>query len=200
MFVMNSLKTQIQHASVRPTAPFWPNLSTIGLKPIILACIGSQTAYADDCVKQVFNRYCLGGSIDTYLEAENTPQTIALENGDTQYLLQDNKKTIVLTTHENNITTITRRETPGDWINFTAWKVKIVRLYGKGEDLSDFPRYASSRSSRLNALNAGRGHAEFAWDQQDHVIKLIWDTPDFVKLSYQLSDSETGEPENSEGL
>lgn len=201
MLVMNSSKRQTQKMPIRRLFSFDPKLVSVSLKLLILAWLSSQTVQADECVKQVFNRYCLGGDINTFLATQaSPPEAVSLDSGGSRYLLQNNGKTIILTTHENTITSVTRHETPGDWINYTAWKVKLVRLYGKGEDLSDFPRYASSRSSRLNALNAGKGHAEFTWDQHNHRIKLIWDSPDFIKLSYQLSTIQAGETENSEGL
>lgn len=201
MLAMNSSKRQTQKRPIRRSGNIAPKLVSVGIKLLILAWLSNHTAQADECVKQVFNRYCLGGDVSVFLATQaSPPKAILQDNGNSHYRLQNDGKTIILTTHDNTITAVTRHETPGDWINYTAWKVKLVRLYGRGQDLSDFPRYASSRSSRLNALNAGKGHAEFTWDQQNHLIKLVWDSPDFIKLTYQLSMTQAGEPENSEGL
>lgn len=128
------------------------------------------------------------------------PDETQTDSGDTIYRFQEDGKTILLRSKNGVTTAITRQETPGGWINYTAWKVKLVRLYGRGIDLSDFPRYASSRSSRLNAINAGRGHAEFQWDQPNFKIKLVWDNAEFITLQYLLTAENLSEPNNSEGL
>ncbi len=182
---------------VRPTRHY---LSII-LTALILACLSGQSLHAADCTKLVFNKFCLGG--DTSVNIANVtppPEPELSEDGSQTYSFDDNGKTIILKSSDNITTSITRLETPGGWINYTAWKVKLVRLYRRGTDLSNFPPYATSRSSRLNAINAGRGNAEFEWDLNQFVIKLIWDHPDFIKLQYLLTTTPDTGPNNSEGL
>lgn len=171
------------------------------LAALILACLPYQSLLAEDCVKQVFNRYCLGGDIRENLEIV-APDLLAdlTKEAEQSLSLVSAGKTIELGI-ENGITVnVTRLEEPGDWINYTAWKVKLVRLYGRGTELSNFPAYAGSRSSRLNAINAGRGHVEFAWEQPGYTVKLTWDHPDHIKLQYLLTSAPQSGPENTEGL
>ncbi len=167
---------------------------------LILACIPMQSSFAEGCVKWVFNQYCLGGVSTDTLAKLNQPTDKEEQENKTVYTFRDTDKTIKLVSLNGTNISITRQEKPGDWINFTAWKVKLVRLYGRGEDLSSFPAYATARSSRLNAINAGRGIAEFEWNQKDYIIKLIWDHPDYIQLQYLLVQDRSIESENSEGL
>ncbi|MCB1754911.1 MAG: hypothetical protein KDJ38_05290 [Gammaproteobacteria bacterium] len=167
----------------------------------ILAWLPAQALLARECVKVVFNRYCLGGETATDIERLPTPPEVSQnDQGDTIYRFIEDGKTVLLSARNGITTAITRHEQPGGWINYTAWKVKLVRLYGRGIDLSNFPRYASSRSSRLNAINAGRGHAEFEWEQPDFKVALIWDNADFIKLQYLLTSNDQSELNNTEGL
>ena len=148
----------------------------------------------------VFNQYCLGGSTERNLaHLATVPEGLETADGEKEFTFVDQGKTIILRSRNEITTVVTRHETPGSWINYTSWKVKLVRLYGRGKDLSSFPRYATSRSSRLNAINAGRGHAEFEWDQSHFAIKLIWDSPDFINLRYLLT-TQPIESNNTEGL
>ena len=168
---------------------------------ISLTWLAHTPLAARECAKVVFNQYCLGGETDTSIAHLTDPPTVTeTDDGNTIYSFVENGKTIMLQSQDNLTLAVTRLETPGGWINYTSWKVKLVRLYGRGSDLSDFPAYAGSRSSRLNAINAGRGHAEFEWDQTHYRIKLIWDNPDFIKLQYLLTTDNQTEPDNSEGL
>ena len=179
----------------------WRSGWLLPLAALILACLPYQSLYAADCVKQVFNRYCLGGDIQEIL-AEVAPDRLSelTEETEKPISLVDGGKTIILTSKNGTVMDVTRLEEPGDWINYTAWKVKLVRLYGRGTELSNFPAYAGSRSSRLNAINAGRGYVEFAWEQPGFTVKLVWDHPDYIKLQYLLTSAPQSGPENTEGL
>ncbi len=164
----------------------------------ILTCLTAPTVNADDCIKKVFNRYCLGGDIEDSLAGIATePKVLELDNNQILYTLDTNGKTLRITSENSIVQRVVREEKPGGWINYTAWKVKLIRLYGRGKDLSSFPPYASSRSSRLNAINAGRGSAEFRWDQDGYSIALVWKNPGFLELQYVLEEEQII---NSEGL
>ena len=177
----------------------------VGLQP---------AAMAQDCLKQVFNRFCLGGpvtSIELTAEAPGTdtplPQTAATDSlsgqsedspaqsGSSQYRVDD-KTIIVEFNDDNKITRVSRFEIPGTWLNYTDWRSKIVRLYGRGQNLSTFPSYAASRSARLNALISGRGYARMNWPQDGWSVELIWNDTRHIELKYSLSesvgDSDTG--------
>ena len=172
----------------------------LSLTLLILACISASPLAADECVKTVFNTYCLGGDTIANLAHLSSQASPTTEGETQQYVFEDDGKTHELLSHNGTTVAIVRRETPGGWINFTAWKTRLVRLYGRGEDLSNFPRYAASRSSRLNAINAGRGHAEFRWLETGYTIRLVWDNPDYVALRYELNDNPDQAADNFEGL
>ncbi len=156
----------------------------------------SPSTLAQACVKQVFNRYCLGatpGSLS--ISAEQ----ISAQNGTVVYRVRDEKKHLELSTHNNQISAVARREAPGSWLNFTHWKAKLIRLYGQGETLGQFPDYATSRSSRLNAINAGKGFAHIRWQRGEWSVALIWDHRDYIILRYALNTLDDTD-NNSEGL
>lgn len=176
-------------------------------KQMILALAlvgGSSQLVADEanCVKLVFNNFCLGGNIanvtvepdienDVTTDAENTSQSLT-EEPSTQkntYLWRD--KTVLVEYSDEIIVAVTRLETPGTWLNYTSWKTKIVRQYGRGEDRSTFPAYATSRSSRLNALNSGRGFAAMAWPQSGWQVEMLWRDQRHIELRYSLDNSAT---------
>lgn len=167
---------------------------------LILACLTASPLRASDCVKTVFNTYCLGGETAANLAHLPTPPEPVIDSETETFVFEDEGKTHELVSRDGLTTIIVRRETPGGWINFTAWKTRLVRLYGRGEDLSSFPRYAASRSSRLNAINAGRGHAEFRWVETGYTIRLVWDNADYIALRYELNDNPDQQLDNTEGL
>ena len=162
-------------------------LCTLGYSPIGLS---------SDCVKLVFNRFCLGGPSESLPAVEPLPE----RSQETEYFqVLGSDKYLEVGVVNDQISLLTRYEQPGDWLNFTDWRSKLIRLYGQPEDLSSFPAYASSRSSRLNAINAGRGYAHVRWQQPGFSIALVWNHRDHIELRYQL-DAAAIPSSNDEGL
>jgi len=148
------------------------------------AATASVAADTPDCLKVVFGEYCLGGAAPT----ESTGDEPDAENkaGDRIVEAQLRGKTIQIEWQDRRIVSVTRLETPGDWLTFTDWKKRIVRQYGRARDESTLPPYATSRSSRRNAIVSGRGIAKVLWQQQGWRIELIWDNTESLKLRYAL--------------
>ncbi len=150
---------------------------------LIGATAHASSSGADGCTKLIFNRFCLGGQINT-LDGIASRQSIG--DDATLHVLENTPKHIELIERQGRITAVLRREQPGGWLNFTEWKTKLVRLYGKGQDLGYFPDYATSRSSRLNAINAGKGFAHFRWQEVGWSVSLRWNHRDYLELHYEL--------------
>jgi len=161
----------------------------------LLLSLALTPAAAEECVKSVFNRFCLGGS------AETLPDSSAADTAEAELALTSRGKQVHVELHEGMITGVWREEPPGSWINYLEWRNKLIRLYGRGSDLSDFPAYARSRSSRLNAVIAGKGSARTQWEQNGWRVAVIWDNPDYVTLRYELRERrERSATTGSEGL
>jgi len=150
----------------------------------------------DDCVKLVFNAVCLGGSVQS-LPRDAGPVP-ASGNGELRFKHRD--KIVHVELKDSLVVHVWREEPPGSWINYLDWRNKLIRVYGRGTEEKDFPPSATSRSSRLNAVVRGEGRVTTFWQQPGWRVAVIWDTQEYVQLSYRLRDpAETGSS-GSEGL
>jgi hypothetical protein len=165
----------------------------------VVATFFSQTAHAETCVKRVFNQFCLGGAANTLMSAEPTT-TKQEDDGTTLYEFSVSGKHVNVLAKDDTIIAVERYEPPGNWLNFTDWKVKLVRLYGRATDQSTFPAYATSRSSRLNALKAGKGVAKASWSEPGWSVTLVWKEPEFIRLKYTLKTTPSIPANSTEGL
>lgn len=160
---------------------------------LLLALFLSPPSQADEsCIKLVLNSYCLGG--------EPPAGTTADASG---VVVVDNARgEVSLTVKDNRVVAIERTMTPANWLSFNALKVKLVRVYRTAEDKSNFPSYATSRSSKLNAIRAGRGHAAARWQLPGWNVQLLWKSLDEMKLRYEIDDhANSAESSNTpEGL
>lgn len=167
--------------------------SRLLILPLLLTAFIALPSQADEaCLKQVFNHYCLGGTL---------PQSL---NADAEGLvtIEDKQGDISLEVRDDQIISVSRTLTPANWLSFTDLKGKLVRLYSTATDVSDFPRYATSRSSKLNAIRAERGFAAARWELDGWAIQLEWRTLDSMQLRYELNAPvDTATPINTlEGL
>lgn len=162
-------------------------LPALALAATLCALASPSPARADaSCLKQVFGLYCLGGAAPAGAPADG--EHAADEH--TQLLLRDGR-----------IQAVSRQLQPADWLRFNELKVRLVRLYSTAEDVSDFPRYATSRSSKLNAIRAGRGYAAARWQQPGWAVQLEWRTLDHLLLRYErLAPTPTSATDTLEGL
>lgn len=133
------------------------------------------------CVKKVFNTYCLGAPAAADISWN--------ENG--EHTIKDARGDITLTMRDQRIVAVSRRLSPANWLSFTDLKVKLVRLYSTATNTSEFPLYATSRSSKLNAIRAGQGFAGARWDQADWAVLLEWRSLDSMQLRYEISAEST---------
>ena len=166
----------------------------------VLASLLTPTAYADtegDCLKRVFNQYCLGGPASSLADPVDRQTT---ETGLDILTFETAQRPVKVTVRKGRIVAVGRQEAPGTWLNFTDWRAKLVRLYRSGEDLSTLPRYATARNSRLNAIRAGKGRAHLRWPQDGWWVELIWDNTAFVLLNYELAPEAEPAPEQDLGL
>jgi len=150
----------------------------------------------DDCVKLVFNALCLGGAADTLPEGAGAVP--ASGSGELNFAIGG--KNVHVELDEGRIVHVWREEPPGSWISYLDWRNKLIRIYGRGTEETDFPPSATSRSSRLNAVVRGEGRATTLWGQEGWQVSVIWDKQEYVQLSYHLSDPEETGTSGSEGL
>lgn len=146
--------------------------------------VAAHSVLAEDaapCRKLVFSEYCLGGSTESL---DLTPVD-GLANLYTDNSGQAHTRLEVVAAR---LVSIERRLQPGGWREYDRWRKRLERVYRSGDDTSTFPRYAASRSSKLNAIRSGRGSARVDWDQGEWLLSLIWREPDAIHLRYTVID------------
>ena len=144
-----------------------------------------------ECLKEVFNRYCLGGDIAQLVE-QLQPKTEKKTKDTSIYEFSELGLGVSLEVKNGIIISVSRNEAPGDWINFQKCKHDIGAVYGRGEDFSQFPPSASSRSARLNAVATGKGQGKIRWQQTGWQIELLWNNTQHVRLKYQITPKTSG--------
>ncbi len=156
-----------------------------------LVCFSTPATAQETCLKYVFNRYCLGGTLPAADIATMQLTRIGQDADATWYRSADVNAIIDISVKNNKINAVIRRDLPAGWLNYIDWRQRLTRLYNNGEDLSQFPEYASSRSSKFNAIYTQKGFAHTLWQQEGWYISLLWQDPDHIELHYILGQYKT---------
>jgi hypothetical protein len=119
------------------------------------------------CVKEVFNNYCLGGTVS------DLPKPLHRDtSGGSDIRLFDDD--IGVFVYQDKIAEVRRIYEDMSWIKYDDITFKLSDLYGSPDDYSSYPGYADDRSSRSTAIRIGEAQAVRAWDQGEWSIRWSW--------------------------
>lgn len=142
-----------------------------------------SAAARGECLKEVFNRYCLGGPIAAVIE-QSAPKHQFSSRGGEVFSFQDGSDLTMVTTYEGLIDSVARPYKPGSMLTFGKVRVQLVKLYGKPQRRSRLPDYARSTSDIETAIAIGRGMVVDRWQQEGWRVDLVWTTDKYIDLVY----------------
>lgn len=140
----------------------------------LFASLSLNTAVnAEECVKQVFNEYCLGGRIETALE-RHTPVSDFTTRGKRLTAFGTPTNGYLLGSHAGKIMTVSKIQQNPAYEDYSALLRKLTELYGESKTRKKLPSYAEDPNSIEIAMRAGRGTIVHIWDQGEWDAALIW--------------------------
>ncbi len=144
-----------------------------------------QASAAEQCLKMVFGRYCLGGDINGVLQSP-PPPLIRQAMGDSLALVfADGANQLYVLGYSNRIYKIVRAYSVSTQLRFDDIYNDLRQIYGDGADQSRFPDYASTPTARLAAIRRGEGRAVHRWEPSPAwSIELSWTRELGVSLAY----------------
>ncbi len=135
-----------------------------------LALVISVPAHAQSgCIKEVFHKYCLGGSIQSVLNTQAPTRTVQ-ENAATTYTFSDAGEQTHVVVHQGRIATVWRSYRPPTQDTFNRLRSDLRGLYGE-------PR-------RVVGSGAKQGRVSDIWDQGPWRVTLMWASGRDTRLVY----------------
>lgn len=137
---------------------------------LLLAPLGGYAE--EDCLKLVFNRYCLGGDVNQSLRKNPQPLIQQPQGERLALIYPENRERIYVLAFRGRIYKVLRRYRHATQLKY--------------EDRSEFPEYARNAASRLGAIRRGEGRATHVWEPQDAAwhIELDWTREMGLTLAY----------------
>lgn len=148
----------------------------------------------ETCLKQVFERYCLGSDVSLLLRKGPQPQYKHAEGERLAYIFREGPERIYVLAFRSRIYKVLRRYRGATQLRYEDLYALLRSKYGLGEDRSKFPPYATTASRRLGSIRRGEGRAVHYWQPaEDWHVELSWTREMGLSLAYvgtELNDEQ----------
>jgi hypothetical protein len=152
---------------------------------LLLMGRGDPVFSQEACLKQVFNRYCLGGDMPTLLRQQPSPLHQQTEGELSAAIYYEGREQVYVMAFRGRIYKIVRRYRPATHLRFQDLENVLTDKYGSSEDQSRYPHYVDSRSGRVAAIRRGEGQARKVWiPDSAWLVELSWTREMGIALSY----------------
>lgn len=122
------------------------------------------------CVKQVFNKYCLGGSLQPVLSKQAASRTNQ-KGAATIYVFTDGADQTNVTVVKGKIASVARQYFPGTQQTFDQLRGDLKAIYGEPQ--------------RIVGSGKSEGRITDLWDQGSWRVSLVWNANKEIRLFYQ---------------
>lgn len=150
---------------------------------VVFSVLTTSNAIADQCLKKVFNKYCLGGEIVKITNARKPDGTLD-DKGAGIIIYQDPKGITVINTWKGLIHIVAREYTPGTMLVFNDKLEKLSSKYREGKSESYYPHKVSSDGMRQLFIKNGEARERVRWQMEGWNVVLNYDNPSKVGLIY----------------
>ncbi len=157
---------------------------------LLFGLSGLQGAEAENgCLKQAFGEYCLGGSLQQLLQRK--PNGIPQMSGDRSAVvyLQGRGRTYVMA-YRDRIYKVLQTFEPANQVTLKDLNERLSEKYGPSEDLSLYPGYARTQSSKIAAIRRGEGELKYSWRSAELSwrVELGWTRKLGISLAYLANE------------
>lgn len=168
-----------------------------------LLLAGPQLQAREQCLKLVFNDYCLGGDINLLIR-QNTRYVHQEQDGERLALIYpDGRDLIYVMGFEGRIYKVLRKYGSETLLTFEDLLRLLNGKYGNSNDESQYPAYVRSHASKIGAIRRGDGRERHSWrlPAQPWLVRLSWTRELGLTLEY-IADQLVGEQnrQQAEGL
>ncbi|CAK0762714.1 Chalcone isomerase domain-containing protein [Gammaproteobacteria bacterium] len=159
---------------------------------VILVASWPVAAMAEDCLKQVFNRFCLGG--DAKALAAQQPPDLRIPEGERLGLVySDGLGRLFVMSQQDRIYKVLRQYLDEGLRHFEEIRDTVIAKYGAAEDHSSIsPELSQAPANRLSAIRRGEARILMVWKPTGETwrLELAWTQEFGITLAYIASQLE----------
>lgn len=166
------------------------NKSLISLFVLMVSVYFPPVLAADQCVKLVFDNYCLGGSFKQQLEkvpADMQPQVKGEREG---VIYQKENEKIYVMAYQGVIYKIVHTFLPETQATLLDLRRHLQQKYGNYQELSNYPEATKNKARQMSYIRRGEGELKNAWQipGQRWRVELGWTRKLGVHVAYLVNE------------
>jgi hypothetical protein len=143
---------------------------------ILLALIAFPAAAADSCLKQVFDKYCLGGSLRMLLSQEKSGAKPQVKGERAGVVYQEANEKVYVMAYKDVIYKVVHTYEPETQATLKDLRRRLQRNYGTYQDQSHYPDNTRNRARQVSSIRRGEGEEKNVWQpsNQPWRVELGW--------------------------
>lgn len=151
---------------------------------LLMIGLGSASA-AEDCLKRVFDQFCLAGDFEALLRQPPEPLFQQREGERRAAVYPQGQARIYVMAFRNRIYKVLRQDRPASPLRYQELSTALEAKYGSPQDRSSYPPYATDRNSQVAAIRRGEGEALRVWQGgPGWRVELSWTRDLGIALAY----------------
>jgi hypothetical protein len=148
--------------------------------------LSSASRVTDGCIKTVFDRYCLGGSLSLLIR-HYPPNAQSAANGERRGVIYARgREQIYVMAYQGSIYKVLHTYEPTSQVTFKDLQRRLLEKYGKPQDRSHFPDYVRNLSGKISSIRRGEGEMKYVWQLPGEAwrVELAWMRKPGVSVSF----------------
>jgi len=151
-----------------------------------LLLAGAPVKSAEECLKLVFDRFCLGGDINLLMRRDTGMLHKQNEGDRLAVIYPEGRDLVYVLGYKGRIYKVVRKFAIETQLKYDDLLNLLTDKYGPSSDLSQFPAYVRSQASKIGAIRRGDGRSIHGWRPagQEWHIRLSWTREMGLSLEY----------------
>lgn len=145
---------------------------------------------AENCVKVVLDRLCLGGDFQNLVRQMPAPPLYRYDDAERNGVIYaEGSYQLYVMAFRQQIYKVVRKYPSQSMLEFNELKIQLEGKYGSPHNGSRLPEYAANPAAQIGAIRRGDGRLEYRWNQPDNwYIELSWSQELGIALAYVVTD------------
>ncbi|MET0067789.1 MAG: hypothetical protein ABW076_15700 [Candidatus Thiodiazotropha sp.] len=166
---------------------WWP-IGTLALAGLLFAAPSRG-----ECIRVVFDQFCLGGSFSQLLRerpAEYKPVTEGERRG---VVYRADRELIYVMAYRDHIYKILHTYEPVNQVTFKELRRHLQEKYGAPVDQGNFPEYVRNMAGKIGAIRRGEGEMRWVWTlpSEPWRIELGWARKPGISIAYLANELDS---------
>jgi hypothetical protein len=168
----------------------WLTIGTVALAGLMFA-----SPSMGDCIRTVFEHYCLGGSFSQLIRERPSDWAPVIDGDRRGVVYRSERGLIYVMAYQDHIYKILRTYEPANQVTFKELRRHLQEKYGPPVDQSAFPDYVRNIAGKIGAVRRGEGELQLLWQLSGEAwhIELCWTRKPGLSIAYLANELDAAQ-------